>query len=1733
MALGKALSKSLTDETLLKGALIPPSAAHAARAVTDKPEDLSEEQQESQMITGDPGGMVPDRDSDRLTPPPKRKEEPQNLDGFDYLADAVKGIPRGLMGVPMGIYDFLDLVTFDILPDWKTNPLGKSQTAIGGFVEGAISFATIFIPVGGWLKAASYTGKLGKLGKTGRLARKFNPYTGGAKASIQSGGQIGSIGGRVTRELLAPKILTKGMEKSLRAQDLHLRANLVTIGRNVIASKVATALAFRGDEGRLSDLVQQFPMLENPVSEFLATDPNFDDTKLGDRAYGRFQNVMEDLVIDGLLGVVGIGGKTAIIGMSKGMSASVRMTKRARAMTQKGASEADIVDANRADAEVVIDAADDAAEVRQRALDGTEGPARDPNTHPEDVSDDLWAAPEQDLTSGSTSINKNKIPALFNNKNVLFKSGGVNADIGGGKFPNVINLLRSKFNVQNIVVDPFNQAKDAYQQAVASVRGGQADTATVSNVLNVIKEPQNRSKVIAQAADAIKPEGSAYFTVYQSNKVGRSGKDSWQEGRPLKDYVREIEQHFDRVEIKNQVIIARSPKKPKKIDAGTPKPETAPPKNAIEAARRADLQKAKVEEQVIEIRKRLDDEGKEVTARVREAKGEKAKGKIRAKYKKMLIQRLRKEMQPGGRYPGHRGKEGRMPPHINNSQLRQTLAEVEAGMFDLTKVKDGATELTFKGRKLIQRIASDMDTKYGAKVWDEDGRLVNDDLRRTVDALHDEEKEYLRSLLKQPITEGGAGLEEALISSSEVIDAALSLAENVALPGGGVKRSLTADQQKKLVLDFINNFSNEKSMADLVAMSRLAEGDSERLIYTTHLVKAMQQVYYEEVGRLARQFAEDPTNEELGRMILASIFDLTQLRRSWKQFGSNTGSALQARQISSIDEHLRGLLNLDPGELVDKVAMAKVVADLKADPAVGITEKQVLEWQRSNSLFGKFMNATNEAFSSFLISSVKTIAGVNTIGNMFSTYYFPLEKLVSHGVRAPFNIGHKELAMEAAIHLTKIQTAYGSGITALWRALKAGESLVIPGSSYADTAGQVGTSVMKASQRPPRSISSAALGKQHKGEWGMNLGAWRKAADGSWEFEPNWAGSVVDWMGLTVNLPGRVMGAFDDAFKTINAEAYIKARAASAHVKRMEGAEINWHGKKKTQGELTPAQKDLEASGQPSERSSRDLPPGQHLTNEEITWEVENQVLAKLRDENGTLYTKATVRQKAIDHLRQLKDENGKQVHQVTDAAFQKEVERLVDETWNPQAGAIGQAAADYALKTTWQTEIPDSARLAKAVQKLLKDHPMGRLVVPFLKTPYNLLSFVFERSSPGGLTKFINAEKMAKKHLNNGDIEGARPYQQYVGEYIGRMSAGVMFYGTGVYLANAGLITGSGPKDRNLRLTMIDSGWQPYSFKFGDTYVSYQRLEPISTFFGVVADLVERNNHAYDNDYDETATETMIASILFSLSENLANKSYLMGIGNIFQAVQEADRYGADVFHRMAASFIPFSSALYQSKQTRAMLSGEPDLQYQHARGLLDHFAIKSGFFDDKVSLRYNLLGEPVKRPTGGAMDIINPINFGLATNDPVRNAFAELKLTAGPPKAKMFGVLDLRDEYRPGSSLSFYDFWQEQTGKMKIGGRTLHQTLLRIVRSPEWRRLPKSTPEGLRAPASDVITGELHKFRKAALEKALKTYTKTNEIYQQLSLVKGDLKEQTKSIPFRTRNQKSNNLNSLLSYN
>ena len=165
---------------------------------------------------------------------------------------------------------------------------------------------------------------------------------------------------------------------------------------------------------------------------------------------------------------------------------------------------------------------------------------------------------DQEYDSAATSINSNKLPAIY--RMVGFNEGDVVVDFGGGKFDNAVEYIRDK-GATLCVYDPYNRSAEHNKEVLRILReNGGADAAVNSNVLNVIKEPEARKNVLQNIARITKPGAPIYITVYEGKGNGQEGptKSGYQLNRKTADYLEEIQEVFPDATRKGKLITAHN-----------------------------------------------------------------------------------------------------------------------------------------------------------------------------------------------------------------------------------------------------------------------------------------------------------------------------------------------------------------------------------------------------------------------------------------------------------------------------------------------------------------------------------------------------------------------------------------------------------------------------------------------------------------------------------------------------------------------------------------------------------------------------------------------------------------------------------------------------------------------------------------------------------------------------------------------------------------------------------------------------------------------------------------------------------------------------------------------------------------------------------------------------------------------------------------------------------------------
>jgi hypothetical protein len=186
-------------------------------------------------------------------------------------------------------------------------------------------------------------------------------------------------------------------------------------------------------------------------------------------------------------------------------------------------------------------------------------------------------------------------------------------------------------------------------------------------------------------------------------------------------------------------------------------------------------------------------------------------------------------------------------------------------------------------------------------------------------------------------------------------------------------------------------------------------------------------------------------------------------------------------------------------------------------------------------------------------------------------------------------------------------------------------------------------------------------------------------------------------------------------------------------------------------------------------------------------------------------------------------------------------VKGFVDDRIGAAFDANGRALDPKALReaqiATFQQELlPNS--FGKDLQNFAGKHPGLRLMMPFIKTPTNVMRYGWK------MTPILN---MAQTEFREalGGMHGVEAKASAVGQ----MTMGMLFMGTAAYAVSQGGFTGGGPSDPKAKAALMATGWQPYSLVSQNadgskTYIPYGRLDPVAIPMGIMADLMD----AYHN---------------------------------------------------------------------------------------------------------------------------------------------------------------------------------------------------------------------------------------------------------------------------------------------
>ena len=371
----------------------------------------------------------------------------------------------------------------------------------------------------------------------------------------------------------------------------------------------------------------------------------------------------------------------------------------------------------------------------------------------------------------------------------------------------------------------------------------------------------------------------------------------------------------------------------------------------------------------------------------------------------------------------------------------------------------------------------------------------------------------------------------------------------------------------------------------------------------------------------------------------------------------------------------------------------------------------------------------------------------------------------------------------------------------------------------------------------------------------------------------------------------------------------------------------------------------------------------------------------------------------------------------------------------------IEREAMAYADTVTFTSPLPKRG-ISRSISDLTNHHPELKLIVPFIRTPANILKFWHHRT-PG--LNLLSKEFRGRLFSEDKRIQS---------QALGQLSTGWILTALAIDFARQGKVVGDIPKEQKDAATA--KGILSYSFRMGEgedqRYVQFSRLDPFGMFFGVAADLhslistVERGaaNYGGVEKFVDAITGTVVA-----LAQNLNGRSYLVGLSNFLNALGDPDHKGQRFLNNMIKGFVP--NFLQQLRREEDPLQRNTNIHiFREAENLINYFKDKTPGLSKDLPPALDLFGDEIynARYPGG---LLGPIAVSEDKQNPVADELWRLKMKVHPASPEIQGVHLTPQQHhdyilassRPSSRPS------------------LKETLARLIASFGYQKLPEGSED------------------------------------------------------------------------
>jgi hypothetical protein len=351
---------------------------------------------------------------------------------------------------------------------------------------------------------------------------------------------------------------------------------------------------------------------------------------------------------------------------------------------------------------------------------------------------------------------------------------------------------------------------------------------------------------------------------------------------------------------------------------------------------------------------------------------------------------------------------------------------------------------------------------------------------------------------------------------------------------------------------------------------------------------------------------------------------------------------------------------------------------------------------------------------------------------------------------------------------------------------------------------------------------------------------------------------------------------------------------------------------------------------------------------------------------------------------------------------------------------------------------------LAGAVNQATTKAPFLKFIVPFTNIIANVANESLNYSPVGAVRAFTDKGSIFNQFKDsvkgNENIDQDIKNEMLMKAALGTLATAAIFMMAGDSDDDEIEITANGYGNYKDNYSLTEKGWQPYSIRVGDTWISYQYTPfmPMFTMIGKIKDDIRYKDEKFSDSY-----MTKVFSAAGSVIKTFFDNTFLSSLNTFFNAIfnEREQNIGADLAKGTMKSLnsfvLPNAYTQIAKEVERKMDIPTKDMDNRYFAQLLKDIPFARNIFQNKV----NALGEDVIPDTDkfiSEVKIVDPKKVG------VNNLWEMLAKNKYPLRTLSYnqfnndGIYDpIQDKQRVITPKEYYNY-------MKVKGGVIKQFML-----------------------------------------------------------------------------------------